>query len=103
MRATHVTDQQMKLLLISGGVLLAGGVIYVHWQAGRAVQAISTGAKKAAEGINPVNEENIFNRGFNGVFQAVTGRENQTFGTLMADLLNPPEKYMNTTIERGGL
>jgi hypothetical protein len=39
--AGSLSDQQFKYLLIAGGVLVVGGVWYLHWQVGRARDAIS--------------------------------------------------------------
>ncbi len=55
---------------------------------------LSQKASKAAQAINPVNDENIFNQGAIGLGEAITGDPNATsslfshiYGGL--DLLNP--------------
>lgn len=43
--------------------------------------------KDVGEAVNPVNQDNIFNRGFNGLYGAVTDGEG-TLGTDIADFFH---------------
>lgn len=67
MKLGNLTANQM-MLVAGGGVLV---VWYLKGQAGKAVQA-----------INPVNPDNIFNQGFNGLYDG--GFDGQ--GTLGTDI-----------------
>lgn len=75
-----LTNDQKNIITIAvvGGVAL----YLIGRQAAKAASAVG-------EAINPINHDNIFNRGFNAVFQAVTGDNVNTFGTWLYDKLNP--------------
>jgi len=66
--------------LITGAVITAGAL----WFLKREVQAIAPDAIKA---IDPVNPDNVFNRGFKRVFQTVTGRPDD-FGSWLYEKLH---------------
>jgi hypothetical protein len=63
-----------KTVAIAAGVVLLGSW-YVKRQAGDAVAAVG-------QAVNPVNPENIVNRGFHGVYDVFTDGK----GTLGTDL-----------------
>lgn len=90
--AAMLSDNQTKYLLIGGGVLLVAGVVYLHWQAGRAVEAVTSGAKAVGNAVNPVSSENIFYQGVSEVTQAVTGNSQDSFGTWLYGYLNEGER-----------
>jgi len=46
---------------------------------------IADGAAAAAQSINPVNDENIFNQGVLAVGQKITGNQNWTLGGWIYD------------------
>jgi hypothetical protein len=68
-----------KTVAVAAGVLLLGSW-YVKRQAGEAVAAVG-------QAVNPVNPENVFNRGFNAVYGAVTDGKG-TAGTDLYDWWN---------------
>jgi hypothetical protein len=68
-----------KTVAVAAGVLLLGGW-YVKRQAGEAVAEV-------AQAVNPVNRENVFNRGFNALYGAVTDGKG-TAGTDLYDWWN---------------
>ncbi|MFL1484892.1 hypothetical protein [Marinobacter sp. LN3S78] len=65
-----------KTTLIVAGVAVVG----VWWLSGRAWET----ARDVGEAVNPVNHDNVFNRGFEGLYQAVTGSDG-TPGTDLAE------------------
>lgn len=68
-----------KTTLIVAGVAVVG-LWYVKRKATETI-------KDVGQAVNPVNHDNVFNRGFNSVYQAVTGSTG-TLGTDLADWLN---------------
>jgi len=51
-----------------------------------AAKAVADIAPEAAQAVNPVNNDNIFNRAFESLYQAVTGSD-QSPGADLYDLL----------------
>lgn len=72
-----------KTVLIVGGVAVLGA----WWLKGRAVQAV----KDAGQAVNPVNPENIFNRGAQSLWDQFTDGQG-SIGTDIYDWLNPPDE-----------
>jgi len=72
------TDKQLMALGIVALVLAAGGI----WYARRVVGAVGNA-------VNPVNPDNIFYGAASGVTQAITGDDDDTFGTALHKWLNP--------------
>ena len=71
----RINGQVISTALVIGATGLA--VWWFSGAAGRAASATGTA-------LNPTDRDNIFNRGFNGLFQSVTGSE----GTLGTELAN---------------
>ncbi len=71
--------------------------------AGKAVEAV----KDAAQAINPLNNDNIINKGFTSIYQGVTGSEgtlggdfyDATHGGMLDGIVNPTSN--NNIINRG--
>lgn len=68
-----------KTVAITGAVVVLGAW-YLKRQAGQALA-------DAGQAVNPTNHDNVFNRGFNGLYQSVTG-SGGTLGTDLADWIN---------------
>lgn len=51
------------------------------------IDGLKNAAVETGDAINPVNDDNIFNRGFNAVWQKVTGSP-ESFGADMYDLVH---------------
>ena len=78
-----------KTTLIVAGVAVVG----VWYLSGRGVEVV----KDVGQAVNPINHENVFNRGFNALYGAVTGSEG-TLGTDVADWSEElDEKYYQYT------
>ena len=71
-----------KTVLIVGGVAVAGAW-YLKRQATQAV-------KDVGQAVNPVNHDNIFNRGAQGIWDQFTDGKG-TIGTDIYDWLNPAD------------
>lgn len=54
---------------------------------------------KAAQAINPVNHDNVFNKGANSLYQAITGSSG-TIGTDIADWLHPVNFQPVTIVDK---
>ena len=74
-----INGQVISTVLVIGAV--GGGLFLIS-------RGVSQGLNSAGTAINPVDQDNIFNRGFNGLFRGVTGSEG-TLGTELADFFNP--------------
>lgn len=81
---------RMKLATIANsntGTVLAIGVVgaiaiyYAKKQTGEALTSVG-------DAVNPVNSDNIFNRGVNNVVGILTGDENQTLGGWLYNVIN---------------
>lgn len=74
-----------------GALAIVGLVIYWDLRSGvkGAAVAVGTGAKAAANAVNPVNNNNIINQGAN----ALLGHDNKTssIGTSFFDWMNPDQ------------
>jgi len=71
-------EDSRKFLYI--GAAVAGlAVAYMVYRSSKAVAGV---VADAAEAINPLNNQNIINRGFTNIYQGVTGSE----GTLGTDI-----------------
>ena len=78
-----------KTVLIVGGIAVLGAW-YLKGKAGEMV-------KDVGQAVNPVNHDNVFNRGAESLYQAVTGSEG-TPGTDLADWSQElDEKYYQYT------
>ena len=75
-----------KTTLIVAGVAVVG----VWWLSGRAVSV----AKDVGQAVNPVNHDNIFNRGFNWLYTGITGSED-TLGGDIADGVHWVRQWWN--------
>ena len=84
----------MKLPSSSMQYLVAGGFLFAAFLVlRRDVQSIASGAvdvaATVAEGVNPLNPDNVFARASNGVAQIVTGDKGTSLGSALYDWLNP--------------
>ena len=71
------TDKQ---LMVGGAVVLVGG--YLLWRK----------ASPVLDAVNPTNDDNVFNQGFNWLYEKTWwADEGDTLGGDLADLLNPPQ------------
>ena len=52
----------------------------------------------AAQSVNPVNRDNIFNQGFNAVGAALTSEQDFSFGRWLYEKLNPRPKLSDDYI-----
>lgn len=66
-------------LAVTGAVLVLG----VWYLAHKTKQA----AKEVAQAVNPLNQDNIFNTGFDAVYQSLTGSKD-TLGADIADWIH---------------
>jgi hypothetical protein len=90
----------MKILDTKAGMVLALGVVGVA-SLYLFKKSIADGAAAAAQSINPVNDENIFNQGVLAVGQKITGNENWTLGGAIYDLFNgSPEEQAQRAAEK---
>lgn len=71
-----------KNVAIAAGVVVLAGW-YLKNKAGQAVE-------KVGNAVNPVNHDNVFNRGWNAIYGAVTDGKG-TLGTDIADWINGDE------------
>jgi hypothetical protein len=74
-----------KLATSNTGAVLAIGLIggfAIYYTTKKANETIVT----VGNAINPVNQDNIFNRGVNSVVQNLTGDDNQTLGGWIYDI-----------------
>jgi len=90
----------MNILNTKAGAVLALGVV-----AGIGVfmlkRTISDGAAAAAQSINPVNNDNIFNQGVAAVGQKISGNENWSLGGWIYDVVNgTPEEQAERAKEQ---
>jgi hypothetical protein len=67
--------------VVAIGLMGAIAIYYAKKQAGEALSSVG-------DAVNPVSQDNIFNRGVNNVVGVLTGDENQTLGGLLYDLFN---------------
>lgn len=81
-------------------VLVAIGAIAIYFAGGYAAKKAGEAAAKAGNAINPINNDNVFNRGFESVGQYITGDKNWTLGGSIYDWLHEDE-MMST--EAGGV
>jgi len=81
----NFTDKQL-LMLLGAGFLVSW---YIKNKAMAAVEStievVSETADTVIEAVNPVDENNLANRGVNWVVQSLTGDENQSLGGLAFD------------------
>lgn len=71
----------MKTKLYIGGAIAGVALLwYLKHKAGQAVT-------QAAQAVNPTNQNNIFNQGFNTLYQDVTGSKG-SLGTDLAGWMN---------------
>lgn len=75
-----------KTVLILAGVAVAGG-LYMRYKAGETV-------KDVANAVNPVNHDNVFNQGFEGVYRWATGSQG-TPGTDLYDWVHDDDRLWN--------
>jgi len=61
------------------GILGAGAIWYTKKKTGEALEVVG-------DAINPISQNNIFNRGVNAIVQNLTGNENQTLGGWIYDI-----------------
>jgi len=91
----NVTKPQVQLIQ-TALVVVAAVVVYrkvaqaTEVVTENAEQVISTATNVVTENLNPVNHENIFNRGFNWLYRKATGSTG-TLGTDLAKLTHPTE------------
>lgn len=91
-----------KYLLVGAGcagLLLA----YLAYKgAGRAVDLVIDTAGDAAQAVNPFNNQNVFNKGVTGVYQAVSPN-NGTIGTDIYDLWHLGRHPTNEQVRAAGM
>lgn len=72
-----------KTTLIVAGVAVAG----LWYLKSKATETV----KEVGQAVNPVNHDNIFNRGAQAIWDQFTDGQG-TIGTDIADWLNPPDE-----------
>lgn len=75
-----------KTVAITAGVVVIGAW-YLKSQAGAALAS-------AGEAVNPVNRDNVFNRGAESLYTAITGSEDSP-GADLADWVHGSERWWN--------
>ncbi len=83
MKTPKISQGQAQVIIGVGGLLVA--VIALYYTK-KAADSVVTGASKVANAVNPTNNQNIINRGFNALF----GLDNKTesVGTKVYDFFN---------------
>jgi hypothetical protein len=86
MKAPKISTGQAQVLI---GVLGLAVAMYALYQTKDTI-------KSAANAVNPLNNENVINKGANAIF----GMDNKTesIGTKIYDLLHPEPKKMETVL-----
>lgn len=92
MRMPSVSNGQAQVII---GLLGLGVAVVALYYTKKSVVAVADGVKTAAQSVNPVNNENIINRGVNAVF----GLDNRTdsIGSKIYDWVNKPKKQQTTS------
>lgn len=79
-----------KTVAVVGGLLVVG-VWFTKRQAEKAVEVV----KDTAEALNPVDENNIINKGFESVFEDIT--KQKFYETELADsIFSGPHKFLES-------
>jgi len=60
----------------------------VVWAAKQTAKAAVDGVKEVGEAINPLNDENVFNKGATNAYQNITGSD-QSMGADLYDYMHP--------------
>ena len=92
----------MKFAPVSGDLVIklaiAAGVLGLLWYAGRKITGAASAATTAvtdaaaqvadavAVGVNPLNSQNVVNRGVTAAVQGATGSDTQTLGGWLYDI-----------------
>jgi hypothetical protein len=82
-------------LSVTGIALAIGAVfviLFVWWSKGKIV----AGAKAVGEAVNPLNQENIFNKAANDLLQTATGTDN-SIGTALQATVEKAKKLLSET------
>lgn len=81
------------------------GVVGFYWIGKRTAKATGELATRAAvatgRGLDPTSQGNIFNRGFNALWQAISGDES-TLGTKVFDWLHDDQAKVDAAASRPG-
>lgn len=64
----------------------------------RSVPKIKAAAAKAVDLVNPVSPNNVAAQGSNIVAQAITGRDDETFGGMLAEWFSPTVRAANAMV-----
>lgn len=83
--------------LVLAALLLGGGALAVYFVA----KKIGEAGSAAAEAVNPVSTQNIFYRGAGAVTGALTGEQNVSLGSKIADWFkSASEKQVDTMLSQ---
>lgn len=86
MKIPKVSNGQAQIII---GLASVGVALLALYYTKKTVSTVTTGVKTAAQAINPVNDQNIINKGANALF----GFDNKTesIGTKIYDLFHKEE------------
>lgn len=91
MKLPQISNGQAQIII---GLAGFGVAVIALYYTKKSVTAVTDGVKTAAQAVNPVNNDNIINKGVNAVF----GLDNKTesIGTKIYDWVNEPKKQQTT-------